>query len=138
MSAVVRTMTVSKHAHFVLRLGLAFVFGWFGVDKFLNVQAWYGWIPSWLTFVPQNPFLYVLGVVEVIVALFLLLNKYVRFASITCAAFLVGVVLSFGINEITVRDIGLIAMALALALMPVQKKYHELREIERFVRRQKK
>ncbi len=131
-------MTMSKHSALVLRLGLAFVFGWFGIDKFLNVNAWTGWIPPWMTFVPAIPFLYALGAAEVLVALFLLGGKYVRICSLACAALLIGVTLSFGINEITVRDIGLIAMALALAMQPEQRRYHELHELAKYARKHKK
>jgi uncharacterized membrane protein YphA (DoxX/SURF4 family) len=121
-------MNLSAYSPLALRLGLAAVFGWFGVDKFLNVSAWYGWIPSWLAFVPQDPFLYVLGALEVIAAILLVGGRYVRLASLACAALLIGVVVNFGINEITVRDIGLAAMALALAMLPEPRKYHEMHE----------
>jgi uncharacterized membrane protein YphA (DoxX/SURF4 family) len=131
-------MVLGPHAHLVLRLGLAIVFGWFGIDKFLHVEAWYGWIPGWLAFVPQDAFLYVLGSAEVIIALLLLGGKYVRFASIACAAFLAGVVLSFGINEVTVRDIGLIAAALALALSPQPIKFHEMHTFHKFIQQRRK
>ncbi len=121
-------MTLGKHSQLVLRLGLAFVFGVFGVDKLfhwpLNV-LWSGWIPAWLS-VPQAPFLAALGSLEIIVAIFLLLNKFTRLAAFVCVLFLAGVVASFGLNDVTVRDIGLIAMALALALQPEKKrKEHE-------------
>ena len=131
-------MNLAAHSGLVLRLGLAFVFGWFGIDKFLNVSAWYGWIPSWLSFVPQDGFLYVLGALEVIAALLLLIGRYVRLASLGCAALLIGVVVSFGINEITVRDIGLAAMALALAMMPEPIRYHEMHVFHQLMRRRKK
>ena len=128
----------SKHVRWLLRLGLAFVFGWFGVDKFLNVDAWYGWIPFWLDFVPETQFLYAVGVIEVILAFFLLINRYVRLAALVCAAFMIGIVVSFGINEITVRDIGLIAMALALALFPEKRKFYEPHEVHKEVKKHKK
>lgn len=113
---------IRNPAMLLLRVGLAFVFGWFGVDKFLHVQNWYGWIPSWMSFIPKDPFLYALGAAEVVLAILLLTNKFARIAAIICAAFLVGVIFSFGINDITVRDIGLIAMAAAIALSHVPKK----------------
>ncbi len=31
-----------------LRLGLALVFVWFGIDKFFRPLAWVGWIPSFM------------------------------------------------------------------------------------------
>jgi uncharacterized membrane protein YphA (DoxX/SURF4 family) len=127
-------MSLAKHSALVLRLGLAFVFGWFGIDKFLYVDNWLGWIPSWMTFVPPHPFLYALGVLEIVAALFLLGGKYLRVVSLACAALMAGIVFSFGINDITVRDIGLIAMALALAMMPENRKYHELDQLHKAIK----
>ncbi len=131
-------MSLAAHSGIVLRLGLAFVFGWFGVDKFMTPSAWYGWIPPWLSFVPQDAFLYVLGALEVIAALLLVGGRFVRFASLGCAALLISVVMNFGINEITVRDIGLIAMSLALAMMPEPRRYHEMHEFHQLVKRRKR
>ena len=65
-------MNLGKHSQLVLRLGLAFVFGWFGIDKFLHLQNWYGWIPQWMGFVPRDLFLYAVAVVEVILAILLI------------------------------------------------------------------
>jgi uncharacterized membrane protein YphA (DoxX/SURF4 family) len=134
-------MHLKKHATLVLRIGLAFVFGIFAVDKIFQAPlhvAWFAWIPPWLSFIPQNLFLYGLGAVEFVLALMLIGGKFVRLAALACATFLLGVVLSFGINEITVRDIGLIAMALALAMLPEQNQYHELQEIQRLVHKKRR
>lgn len=128
-------MTVQKHTRLVLRLGLAFVFGWFGIDKFFYVANWYGWVPGWLTFVPRDFFLYAVGGFEVVLALLLVVNRFVRVAALLCAGFLLGVVFTFGINEIVVRDIGLIAMALALAMQPEQRKFHELHRLQELMKR---
>jgi uncharacterized membrane protein YphA (DoxX/SURF4 family) len=131
-------MNLQAHVGVVLRVGLAFVFGWFGIDKFLNVEAWHGWIPAWMSFVPANPFLYALGAAEVLIALFLIGGRFVRLSALACAAFLFGVVASFGINEITVRDIGLIAVALALAMLPEPRKYHDLHQIHKYIKRSRR
>ena len=131
-------MSLGKYSQLFLRLGLAFVFGLFGIDKIVHWPLhilWLGWIPNWLTFVPQNVFLIALGIVEIIVALLLLVNRFVRLAALACAAFLAGVVFSFGINEYAVRDIGLIAMALALALMPEPRRYHDVHEFMKKIKK---
>ena len=31
-----------------MRFGLALIFLWFGIDKFIHVQNWIGWIPDWM------------------------------------------------------------------------------------------
>ncbi len=123
------------HVPVVMRFGLAIVFGWFGIDKFLNVANWYGWIPGWLPAMPQDMLLYALGAIEVVLALMLIGGRFVRLAGLLCAIFLLAIVLSFGINEITIRDIGLIALALALAMMPEPRKFHELNAVHKLVKR---
>jgi uncharacterized membrane protein YphA (DoxX/SURF4 family) len=122
-------------AALIMRFGLAFVFGWMGIDKFIHLSAWYGWIPSWLAFVPQDAFLYAVGAIEVILAVLLIGGRFVRFAAIVCAVLMAGVVFSFGINDITVRDIGLIALALAIAMTPEHRRLHEIHQLVRRMRR---
>ena len=124
-------MNLNKYSALVMRLGLAFVFGLFGVDKIIHHPLgvdWTGWVPAWMP-LPQALFLYVLGALEVIAAIMLLIGKYVRLAALACAALLIGVLVNFGVNEITARDLGLTAMALALAMLPEHRKYHELHEL---------
>ncbi len=104
----------------LLRLGLGGTFLWFGVDKFLSPLVWINWIPAWIMPYLGNSsslFLYGLGAVEILLGLFVLLGYYSRWAAGGAALFLLGIVFSFGLNEIMIRDLGLAFLALGIVLL---------------------
>ncbi len=110
---------MSALPRWILLIGLAFVFGYFGVDKFLNPLTWIGWIPPWLDGVfgfDREMWLSIFGAVEIALAVGLLLPLYTvqRIAAAGCGIHLIGVISQVGWNDVAVRDIGLIAIAAAL------------------------
>ncbi|MFQ5847810.1 MAG: DoxX family membrane protein [Candidatus Methylomirabilales bacterium] len=112
-------MSKRVSSRLVVRVGLAVVFLWFGVDKFVTPEAWIGWIPSWLYRLIrewQNPFLYLLGAGEVMIGLAFLTGWYLRVAATAASVFLAAVILSSPFSDITVRDIGLLGAAVSLLL----------------------
>ena len=102
----------------ILRIGLGLVFFWFGLDKLLNVDNWLGYItPSLdkLIFIDVNTFMFILGIVEIILGILLVIGLFLRIVSIVIAVHLFFVIIFVGFNEISVRDFGLLAIAVALS-----------------------
>jgi hypothetical protein len=103
----------------LLTLGLAFVFGYFGIDKLVHPDFWIGWIPLWmeglLTF-SRNGWLVLIGITEIFFALLILIPiRIVRqVGTVLIALHLVAILTQTGWNDIAVRDIGLLFMALSL------------------------
>ena len=113
-----------------LRLGLAFVFLWFGIDKFINPEYWINaWVPLWFQEILRSlgidnlNFIYTNGIFEIILGLGFLFNLFVKLFAFLTILFLLFVIFSFGLNEVTVRDVGLISAALALLFWNGRKKY---------------
>ena len=84
-----------KYSLWVLRLGLATVFFWFGIDKFLHGSSW------------------LIGVFEVLIGLSLVTGIFMSVFAV------VGIVLLA--LQFTVRDAGLIGGLLALILWQERK-----------------
>lgn len=112
--------------HLVLRIGLAIVFMWFGVDKFIDPAGWLFWVPERVQgalmavgMSTQN-FIFLNGIFEVLVAVSLLSGYFIRIFATLALSFLVVVtaVHITSATEIVVRDIGLIGGLLALAMWP--------------------
>ena len=117
----------------LIRLGLGFVFFWFGIDKFVHPGLWIGWIPHRvLSLVPIFPgiFIFLLGIIETVLGSLLLLGIFVRFVAFVSALHLLAIIFSLGFNDIVVRDIGLLTMAVALVI----EKKHPLC-LDRFIRK---
>lgn len=104
----------------VLRFAAASVLLWFGVDKWIHPEAWYGWMPSWLwTILPDGTidwFLFLNGTFEFVLGCLLAAGVLLRVASAAAFLFVLAVTLTIGANEISVRDMSLMGIYLALFL----------------------
>lgn len=114
-----------RYSQLALRIGLAAVFLWFGIDKFLHPLYWvHAWVPPWV--VPMVikvglttvQFVYLLGVFEVLVGLSFLTGVFIRMFAFLALLFLVLIAVTTGLTEITVRDVGLIGGLVSLAIWP--------------------
>ena len=113
-----------------LRLGLTFVFLWFGIDKFVHPDYWVNaWLPLWFKGILNSlgignlNFIYANGIFEIVIGLGFLFNIFVKLFASLVILFLLLVIFSFGLNEVTVRDVGLIGAALALLFWNDRKKF---------------
>ncbi len=91
----------------------------FGIWKFTDPGYWFAWIPTYaLPYLPvtKTIAMYVLGAVETAIGAAVLFDFRTRAASAIAAVMLVAIVVSFGWSELMVRDIGLLLLALGLAV----------------------
>lgn len=103
----------------VLRFAVGSVFLWLGIDKWIHPDAWYGWMASSaLAFVPAPPeaVTWVAGAGEFALGAALVAGRWLRAASVVAGAFLALVAVSFGPNDVTVRDAAIIGACIALFL----------------------
>ena len=120
-----------KLSHTILRLSLAAVFLWFGVDKFFQPNYWLSaWIPASAVHIASllhlgaYSLVYAIGVFEILVGVSLASNMYVEIFGLLAFLFLATTSLFYGLNEILVRDVGLMGGLLALVFWPSgQRKY---------------
>lgn len=123
----------SSRATFILRLGLAGVFAWFGASQVLNQGPWISLIPAWVptTFgMGAAAFVILNGIAELIAAAALAFGVLTRWVALLLCLHLVTIVLDVGLDAVGVRDVGLAVMAFALfvsendpwALMPTWPK----------------
>lgn len=103
----------------LLTLGLAFVFAYFGIDKLIHPLVWIGWIPLWmegLLGLSRESWLLITGILECLFAILLLIPQRTiqRLGAALIALHLLAVLTQTGWNDIAVRDIGLLLSSLAL------------------------
>ncbi|MBI3332393.1 hypothetical protein HYZ99_05580 [Candidatus Peregrinibacteria bacterium] len=115
-------MEHNRLARNLLIVALAFVFGYFGVDKFIHPLFWIGWMPPWLDGfmgLSKEVWLMITGATEAVFAVMLLIpHRRVRQAgAILVALHLVAVHTQTGWNDIAIRDIGLLMSSIALFLL---------------------
>lgn len=117
--------TSSRYSYLALRLGLATVFLWFGIDKMFHPGYWLNaWVPQEIQSLVSKlnlngvQFIYLNGIFEILVGLSLVTGVFMKFFSVVAIIFLAGVLVFVGISEVTIRDFAMIGGFVAVALWP--------------------
>jgi len=110
-----------KHgiADLLLRGAVAFAFLYPPINAWSDPQAWIGYFPQFTEgILPEMTLLHVFGVVEIVLALWILSGWKIFFPSLVAAAML-GAIVSLNTSEFQVlfRDVSIALAALALAFM---------------------
>lgn len=116
-------MSNLKLTQILLRLALAFAFSYAAVSAFVNPAGWIGYFPPVLTqLLPEHLLLSGFSIMEIILSLWLLSNKYLFYSAIISTLLLGGIVVfNFNILDIVFRDVSLAICALALAVSSLKK-----------------
>lgn len=108
-------------SYLFLRLGLAAVFIWFGIDKFVHPSYWVNaWVPLYFLailakiHIASQSFIYLCGIFEVLVSISLITEIFIKTFSVLAAIFLVATLFSVGISEVTIRDFSIVGSLLAI------------------------
>jgi uncharacterized membrane protein len=114
-------LSPSRRLHYalwLLRAGLAFVFAYAAISAFVTPDAWLGFIPSYVPTAFAKPSLDFFSVVQLVLAVWLLWGRWLRYAAAAAALLIIALTLSnLASLVITFRDIGLALAATALALL---------------------
>lgn len=104
-------------AYRILRIGLGITFVWVGVLILLEPTVWAGFLQPWaaeLLPFPVIPMMIGTGILDIVIGVLLVLNLFTWLAALVGGLHLLVVLVTTGISNITVRDIGLLAAAFAL------------------------
>lgn len=115
---------MSKLSYHILRIGLAVTFLWIGFLIFMEPEVWGGFLQPWVVeLLPVSVKIAMTGTafLDALVGALLLLNFYTWLAAGVGALHLVIVLITAGFNSVTVRDIGLLASSISLALQSWNK-----------------
>lgn len=108
----------------LLRIGLAFAFLYPPIDAIFEPYSWEGYFPAFLRHLPIDPLLLLhgFGVIEVVIAAWILYGKHLRIPATLAGLMLVAIV-AFNSADFPVlfRDLAIAMMAFALAAWPEEK-----------------
>ena len=110
---------MNKTALLVLRIGLAITFMWVGVMILQSPEAWASYMQPWaaaLLPLPAVSAIQATAVLDLVIGVFLLIGFFTPLAALLAALHMVSVLVVTGINDVTVRDIGLLGASTALFL----------------------
>lgn len=106
-------------AFHILRVGLAITFLWIGILIFREPEIWGFYLQPWaanLLPLPLKEAMIGTAILDIVIGFFLLIDVLTWLVAIIGAFHLVIVLTVSGLNAITVRDIGLLAAMIALAI----------------------
>ena len=101
----------------IIRISLALVLLWFGIDEIVNPENWFGYFPESLTSLlpfSLETFFMINGIFEILVGILLLIGFYTRIIAFIVAFHLLSITIAVGYNDIGIRDFGLTLMAVSL------------------------
>ena|SRR3989338_3817772 len=120
---------MEKASFHILRVGTGITFLWIGILILRDPEGWSGmilwWVRDVLGFFAVDPAgaLVATAFLDIAVGFFMLIGVFTWIAALVGVLHLSLVLTVVGINRITVRDIGLLASALALLLDSMPDKY---------------
>jgi uncharacterized membrane protein YphA (DoxX/SURF4 family) len=111
-------MALSKVPDLLLRVGVAFAFLYPPLNALSDPNSWIGYFPSFMHGIVSDPvLLHTFGVVEVVIALWILSGSKVYIPAAVASVMLVAIVaFNMAQFQILFRDLSIAAMALALAV----------------------
>lgn len=110
---------MNKSAFTILRVALGITFLWIGILIVQDPEAWGGYIQPWaanLLPLPIKEMMLGTGALDIVIGFLLVTNILTWLAAAVGAIHLVIVLVTSGINSITVRDIGLLGASIAVSL----------------------
>lgn len=116
---------MKKNSFEILRIGLAITFLWIGILIFKNPEAWGGYLQLWaikLLPIPIGKVMIGAAISDIAIGIFLLFNIFTWFAAFTGAIHISIVLITSGITDITVRDIGLLTGIIAVMVDSLSRK----------------
>jgi uncharacterized membrane protein YphA (DoxX/SURF4 family) len=112
-------MTPERIAQIALRIGVAFAFLYPPLNALADPNAWIGYFPPFVKgYVSDELLLHAFGVLEVVIALWVLSGWRIFLPSVVATAMLMGIVV-FNLNNFQVlfRDLAIAAIPFALAVI---------------------
>jgi len=112
-------MTAERFANLVLRGGTAFAFLYPPINAIFDPYAWIGYFPLFVKgYVPDEVLLHTFGVIEVILALWILSGRRIFWPSTVATAMLLGIVVFNPTNfQVLFRDLAIAAMPFSLVVI---------------------
>jgi uncharacterized membrane protein YphA (DoxX/SURF4 family) len=112
-------MNKVRIAQILLRLGLAAVFAYAGIASLASPNDWIGYIPHFAaSFAPPRILLKIFSAYELVLAMWLVLGTFVRYAAVLAGLTMLGIIASdAALFAITFRDIAIATGAAALAVL---------------------
>lgn len=121
----VNKINFSKFGLWALRIGLAAAYLYSGPHLILRPEDWLGYLPDWFrSLLPVAPQIYlkIQGAAEILFALSFLSGWGIRFTAFLSALEFTGILLFYGIDGVSFRDLAILGAAISLFLFSLENR----------------
>ncbi|MEX2054408.1 MAG: hypothetical protein WD883_02615 [Candidatus Colwellbacteria bacterium] len=106
---------IKRYDIWLLRFAVAFPMLWAGIGGLNNPSNWIGYVPGFVeSFITKEVFLLVHSILLIIWAVLLITGPHRWFFALMAFANLSGILLFYGLDDVTFRDVGLLLVAVVL------------------------
>jgi len=115
-------MVSQQFSRRILRIGLAFAFLYPPINALTDPYAWVGYFPSFMHgYVSDLTLLHAFGVLEIVIALWILWGRYLVWPTTLAAVLLISIVSFNTANfQVVFRDLAIASIALFLAVEDIR------------------
>ena len=115
---------LKRYEMWLLRTAIAFPMLWAGIGGIRNPSAWIGYVPNFVEFLfIKDTFLMIHSFSMIILAVFLMTGPMRWFFSSLAFLNLLSILIFFGVDDITFRDLGLALAALVLTVRELEDSH---------------
>jgi len=110
-------MNKQVYAEYILRFGLGVVFIWIGILVLKSPEGWGAYMQPWaqeLLISPIKTTMIIAGVADILFGILLFSGKLTWLGALLGSLHLIVIVVTVGLNEIGLRDLGILVGSVAL------------------------
>lgn len=119
---------LASHNGFIMRIFLAFVLLWFGISEIADPKNWVSYMPTFISSLGNSNFLVQIhGFILVALSFCLIFKFYLRYTAFLVVLIMLQIIFGllliskFEVNEIVVRDIGILGLAIGVWFNELRK-----------------
>lgn len=122
----IKPSRLEKFSYIALRCGLGLTYIWIGVSMTMDPAAWSGFFPGVvLDLSYSNQIVIAAGFADFLIGLLLIINRFIPIASFVSVVHMLGILIFYGLDSITVRDIGLLGASASIFLTSLSKRFQQ-------------
>jgi uncharacterized membrane protein YphA (DoxX/SURF4 family) len=120
----IKPSRLEKFSYIALRLGLGITYIWIGVLMTMNPSVWGGFFPEIIRDLSYSKQVVIAaGFLDFLIGLLLIINRFTPVAALASTIHMSGILIVYGLDSITVRDIGLLGASISVFLTSISKKF---------------
>lgn len=110
----------------ILKVAVGVTFVWIGVMITVEPGVWEAFFPEFITSLEYSQeLMFAFGVFDFLLGLFLIIDRFTPVVSLLASVHLLGILIFYGIDSITIRDVGLLGATICIFLFSISYRFKQ-------------